>query len=736
MSNSGSVICKNCGKEIPSDSLFCQFCGTKLDINSNSTPETNSKSIVNANEITQKTESEYKTLKQVSENIISRKEDASYDELNTLFYGILSLSEYSKSLSTQQSQNIREALYNLGRNIALYYNNTLNKPDRALEITHILLFIFCDMTFVRARTLSESLTLGKNANINSPNSHAYNAGGSYAISILDAEGHVNNDLQRIKTETPKNRSLRINALKKDFNQLCYILIRDRGLVCYCSLVKNLTDSSIKEIENPNIINPTDISCLCSSIEKHFLQVHKFSFDTLYKELKDVSPAYELDNWLLNLPAINLLASQESIDEYRSEFETIKRAYNTLPSNPQRTRETNTKYSKNDNSTPSPSSKTVKKGKKGTKILIWLLVLCLGAFLYYLFFVSNSPKPFNLSFPIQPTENISETQSSSVPVITYCKMLADGPYLKWNGVKDIKQYHIYSSTYPSNGFKEVATTTGTVIWIKDCLEGQTYYFKINAELKDGTFTNYSETTSLTITSNTSVTSSPGPVITYCKMLADSPYLKWDSVTNVKQYHIYSSTSATGDFKEITATTANVSWITDCIKGQTYYFKINAELKDGTFTDYSKTVSIQIPLDNAKTTPKPTTKPNLTAVTRPATGYVFYNKHNSTACELEITNNFNNDMYCKLVNTDDIVVKRFYVRSNTTANIPMPAGTYKLRFATGTTWYGEKDLFGINTEYSKDPKAYVFKAGEKWTVTYYSTTSATGSSDIKKIPASEF
>ena len=134
-----------------------------------------------------------------------------------------------------------------------------------------------------------------------------------------------------------------------------------------------------------------------------------------------------------------------------------------------------------------------------------------------------------------------------------------------------------------------------------------------------------------------------------------------------------------------------------------------------------------------TSKPTTPPS---VTKPSTGYIFYNKYGDNPCELDITNNFNNDIYCKFVDKSGTVVKRFYVRSNTTAKIPMPVGTYELRFASGSTWYGESQLFGSYTSYSKDPDAYTFSYGDVWTVTYYTTTNSSGGDSVKKISAADF
>ncbi len=86
----------------------------------------------------------------------------------------------------------------------------------------------------------------------------------------------------------------------------------------------------------------------------------------------------------------------------------------------------------------------------------------------------------------------------------------------------------------------------------------------------------------------------PVITTCKMNAlNNPYLVWEKISEAKTYYIYQSTSKNRGYIEFKKINTLSEAITSCEKGKTYYFKIRAELNDGTFTDYSEPVSITIP-----------------------------------------------------------------------------------------------------------------------------------------------
>jgi len=50
---------------------------------------------------------------------------------------------------------------------------------------------------------------------------------------------------------------------------------------------------------------------------------------------------------------------------------------------------------------------------------------------------------------------------------------------------------------------------------------------------------------------------------------------------------------------------------------------------------------------------------------------------------------------------------FVYGGQSAKIDVPLGSFELKYATGDTWYGTKDLFGPNTACSKADKRFDFK-----------------------------
>jgi hypothetical protein len=54
-----------------------------------------------------------------------------------------------------------------------------------------------------------------------------------------------------------------------------------------------------------------------------------------------------------------------------------------------------------------------------------------------------------------------------------------------------------------------------------------------------------------------------------------------------------------------------------------------------------------------------------------------------------------------------VMTIFIHSGKTIDVDVPLGSYKLKYAVGETWYGEKDLFGPDTIYSQAEKKFDFK-----------------------------
>jgi|GEM_PF-3040016 len=65
----------------------------------------------------------------------------------------------------------------------------------------------------------------------------------------------------------------------------------------------------------------------------------------------------------------------------------------------------------------------------------------------------------------------------------------------------------------------------------------------------------------------------------------------------------------------------------------------------------------------------------------------------------------------------VIITAFIRAGEMVEIPVPPGSYKLRYAKGDKWYGEKELFGSNNMYeitkpfSSEPAQFKFQTGSE-------------------------
>lgn len=148
-----------------------------------------------------------------------------------------------------------------------------------------------------------------------------------------------------------------------------------------------------------------------------------------------------------------------------------------------------------------------------------------------------------------------------------------------------------------------------------------------------------------------------------------------------------------------------------------------------TSYSSTSSY-----SSTTTPKPTA--TLTPQTMPANGKVFYCSTTDRPSSFKVTNSGSSNYYMKFVKAGtNTKVITFFVRAYSTVEIDMPAGNFELRYAYGSTWYGESKLFGENTGYAKDEEYYDF-SNYTWEISLYTTSNAGESMDVEYIDANEF
>ena len=112
---------------------------------------------------------------------------------------------------------------------------------------------------------------------------------------------------------------------------------------------------------------------------------------------------------------------------------------------------------------------------------------------------------------------------------------------------------------------------------------------------------------------------------------------------------------------------------------------------------------------------TTEAPLVEEEMPENEHIFVNKFDSRPSKVEVNNPTDTAYYMKFEDKDGETVFAFFVRPQSTAPMYMGTGTYTLKFAAGTTWYGEENLFGPSTVYSMDKEDWVFESGKGWTLT---------------------
>lgn len=81
-----------------------------------------------------------------------------------------------------------------------------------------------------------------------------------------------------------------------------------------------------------------------------------------------------------------------------------------------------------------------------------------------------------------------------------------------------------------------------------------------------------------------------------------------------------------------------------------------------------------------------------------------------------------------------VMTIFVRGGQTTEVDVPSGTYEIRYASGTTWYGEAHLFGPGTSCSKADSKFSFSPGNGYTITLYKV--ANGNLHTSYMSANEF
>lgn len=134
-------------------------------------------------------------------------------------------------------------------------------------------------------------------------------------------------------------------------------------------------------------------------------------------------------------------------------------------------------------------------------------------------------------------------------------------------------------------------------------------------------------------------------------------------------------------------------------------------------------------------------NLTEACMPKNGSMIFNttKNTDRIAPLEIKTSGSHAHYIKMESVaSPSKFVTFFVHPGEAVEVKMPIGKYYLKYASGYTWYGLKDLFGPDTIYTKSDDIFHFYEEDGYvngyTVTLYNVSN--GNLDTETINASEF
>lgn len=97
-----------------------------------------------------------------------------------------------------------------------------------------------------------------------------------------------------------------------------------------------------------------------------------------------------------------------------------------------------------------------------------------------------------------------------------------------------------------------------------------------------------------------------------------------------------------------------------------------------------------------------------VAKPPSGLYAQNLNGQQAlAPLEIKTDPGVDYYVKVIDVvSDIEAITIYIRGGDTVEVEVPLSSYIIKYASGTEWYGDKELFGSETSYNKADDFFAF------------------------------
>lgn len=122
-----------------------------------------------------------------------------------------------------------------------------------------------------------------------------------------------------------------------------------------------------------------------------------------------------------------------------------------------------------------------------------------------------------------------------------------------------------------------------------------------------------------------------------------------------------------------------------------------------------------------------------VAEPASGQIISGMEVEGESQITVTSESNEACLVKLKTTGGATEMEFYVRAGDTVTVGVPYKLLYIYFASGSSWYGSEELFGENTDYSKDDTVCNF---DEYTYTYTLYPVADGNFSQTPIDAEEF
>jgi hypothetical protein len=139
-------------------------------------------------------------------------------------------------------------------------------------------------------------------------------------------------------------------------------------------------------------------------------------------------------------------------------------------------------------------------------------------------------------------------------------------------------------------------------------------------------------------------------------------------------------------------------------------------------------------------KPKPAPTYPVVATPSNGAIRFNSsYGERVAPFEIQTSGPSDYLVKLVSTNSgQPVMTVFVRGGQTVSTEVPLGTFEVRYAVGSTWYGYEHLFGPETSYKKADTTFTFRNDgyqyTGYTITLY--TVSNGNMRTSRIGADQF